>query len=68
MTVPVGRAAYGLIMRMLRLSAAFERDLMLAGDAMLQRRREHALHGRCDRDDPEQQESSNFVHAVGPGS
>jgi hypothetical protein len=55
-------AVGGLVMRMRRRRAICERDLMLAAYAMLQRSREHALDGQCNRDDPEQQQSSKFVH------
>ena len=62
MDVAVRIAVYGLIVRMYGRRAVLERHLMLAADAMLQRPREHALDRQCYRDDPNQQETSEFVH------
>jgi hypothetical protein len=58
-------AVEGLVARLRNRSTGFEHDLMRAAEAMLQRSREHALDGQCYRDDPHQQEASEFAHEFG---
>jgi hypothetical protein len=53
----------GFIVRVREGMAARDRRLMRGGRAMLQCRRIHTLERECCRDDPEQQESSEFGHA-----
>ena len=62
MDVAVRIAVYGLIVRMHRRSAVLEGHLMLAGDAMLQRPREHALDRQCYRENPDQKKAGKLMH------
>ena len=64
MDVAVRIAVYGLIVRMYRRRAVPERYLMLTADAMLQRRREHALDRQCYRENPNQEKAGKFMHEV----